>query len=49
VSKDGTVTPVGDYELHDCELHTGDTLKFQLNIPKIGKRGSEYNSWLEED
>jgi hypothetical protein len=49
IAKDGTVTTIGDYELHDCELHEGDTLKFQLRIPKIGKKGSEYNTWLEED
>jgi hypothetical protein len=49
ITKDGVVTKIGDYELHDCELHAGDTLKFQMRIPKVGKKGSVYNSWLEED
>lgn len=49
IAADGTVTKIGDYELHDCELHAGDTLKFQIRVPKIGKKASAYNGWLEED
>lgn len=49
IAKDGTITDINDFELHDCELHAGDTLKFQLRIPKVGKRASAYAPWLDED